>query len=127
MAAVLPTGPISGSHVGMDPPGHAEIERGASLAIQGMGDSPVGAAITEVRWEVVESSGVRTEPEGPEITVEIPDDASYVRVELTVLDDRGRAGITHVVFETCSGSGEACGYQGSGCCNGCDDAADLCL
>mgnify|MGYP004163891229 CR=1 FL=1 len=46
-----------------------------------------------------------------------PAAAAVVRVELTVLDDRGRAGITHVVFETCSGTGEACGYQGSGCCN----------
>jgi hypothetical protein len=60
------------------------------------------------------------------VAVTIPEGGSFTRAELTVTDAKMRAGLLYVVFEACSGTGGQCGYQGSGCCNGCDDASNLC-
>jgi len=32
----------------------------------------------------------------------------------------------YVIFNGCSGVGEQCGYQGSGCCTSCDTATNVC-
>ena len=76
----------------------------------------------------MDESGTQTPSTGETVDVTIAPGGSFSRAELTVTDAKMRGGVLYVIFEACSGAGEECGYQGSGCCsNSCDDASNSCL
>jgi hypothetical protein len=98
------------------------VEEGSTITLTGSATSPTGVAITSLEWTV---DGEPVELESP--TIETTVDDYFRTVELTVIDERSRIAIVWVTFEACTGAGGTCGYQGSGCCNGCDNATNTCM
>jgi hypothetical protein len=115
-------GSVSGQGAQMNVP----LERGKLVTLTASATSPANASISSFAWSLVNESGSQTPSTGESVDVTIPPGGSFTRAELTVTDAKMRAGLLYVIFEACSGAGEQCGYQGSGCCNGCDDASNLC-
>ena len=103
-----------------------QLEAGKSVSVTAIATSPLEIPLEPFAWTVVRSSGERAESEGDAVEFTLLD-GSYVRVELVVRDTEFNSVSVHVVFESCRGAGTQCGYQGSGCCNGCDRDADVCL
>jgi hypothetical protein len=103
------------------------LELGKSVTIQAQASSPIGAEIRDFTWTIVSSSGARTMLENTTIDLTLEMDLSYKRAELTVVDADGRGGDLAISFKGCFGPGTTCGYQGSGCCNECNDERTHCL
>lgn len=103
-----------------------EVEEGRTLAIHGSAESPNGTALSRPGWKTTLGSGERAEFDAQSIEVVVPRD-SYVRAEFSVSDVNHRSANLTVIFESCNGAGDTCGYQGSGCCNGCDLETNICL
>lgn len=102
-----------------------KLEKGKQVTLTASATSPADIAITRYSWTIVTDSGQREPMEAQ--TVDVVLDGSYARAELVVGDADGRTGYLQVTFEGCGGSGAQCGYQGSGCCNGCDADKKFCL
>ncbi|PRQ03286.1 hypothetical protein ENSA5_17230 [Enhygromyxa salina] len=124
--AVSWTGDASGELSGRDQSLTVVVEDGSTITLNGSGSSPRGAPIVGLSWTTVSSAADYMDFEGPTIETTVPA-GSYRRVELRVADDEARSGMLTVIFDSCHGPGTTCGYQGSGCCNSCDDATDTCL
>jgi hypothetical protein len=78
-------------------------------------------------WTTVSEAGDYETHEGTSVNVVVPEGAGgYRRVELMASDAEHRSAMITVIFESCLGPGAMCGFQGSGCCDGCDDATDTC-
>lgn len=116
------SGPVSGELSGHEQMTTVTVEEGSTITLTGSAMSPTGVAITSLEWTV---DGEPVETESP--TIEATVDDYFTNVELTVIDERSRIAILWVTFEACVGAGGTCGYQGSGCCNGCDDATNTCM
>jgi hypothetical protein len=102
------------------------LERGKGVTLTASATSPSDASIASFAWTIVNESGLRTPSNGETVDVTIEPSGSFSRAELTVTDAKMRAGLLYVIFQGCSGAGDECGFQGSGCCNGCNDANNLC-
>ena len=120
------SGALEGSLTGQGAEQTVALERGKLVTLTGSATSPANAKITSFSWNVVSESGIQVPVTGETVDVTIDPAGTYRRAELTVTDAKMRAGLLYVIFDGCSGAGEECGYQGSGCCNGCDDASNLC-
>jgi hypothetical protein len=104
-----------------------DMEAGSTVRLEASASSPTDVPIKSFSWQRVTSRGDYETIPGPTLDLTLDTEASYVRAELTVLDDLTRASLLTVVFNACIGQGQACGYDGSGCCNGCDRSTELCL
>jgi hypothetical protein len=102
------------------------LEQGKTVSLTASAVSPVEAALSSFAWTIVDSSGERVMSDGMQVDVTL-DSSSFKRAELQVLDADTRAAQISVVYETCLGTGGACGYQGSGCCSACDADRKFCL
>lgn len=117
-------GTVTGKSAEMKVP----LERGKLVTVTASATSPTGSKISSFAWNLVDETGVPTPSTGETVDVTIAPGGSFRRAELTVTDAKMRGGVLYVIFEACSGAGEECGYQGSGCCsNSCDDASNACL
>jgi hypothetical protein len=103
------------------------LEHGKPVILTASAESPQGTKLKPFAWTVVNDSGERAESTGESVDLTIDPGGSFRRAELTVSDEKSRSSILYVIFNACSGTGEECGYQGSGCCTSCDDATNLCL
>ncbi|HMI91996.1 MAG TPA: hypothetical protein VK509_11560 [Polyangiales bacterium] len=127
IATVSWSGGAEGTTSGRSGMATSMLERGASVALSASATSPIDAPIRSYSWTIVESSGMRAPMEGNRIELSLPLESSFMRAELQVLDDVSRSATISVSFDGCSGTGQACGYQGSGCCRSCADATNTCL
>ena len=126
--AIVWSGPISGEVRGRGEVAEIEVEGGSVIHLRGEVSSPVGAEIVRRNWETVSGAGDYEDFEDvEELEVVVPMSSGYRRAEFRVGDSEHRGGMVTVIFWACRGAGEACGYQGSGCCAGCDDATDTCM
>ncbi len=88
--------------------------------------SPLGRSIKPFDWVLVDDSGMQAESTGSSVDLTIEPGGTFRRAELFVHDEKMRSASLTVIFEACGAQGEACNYQGSGCCSSCDDATNLC-
>jgi hypothetical protein len=123
-ATVTWSGPVTGTFSGRYQTTMVEVEYDQPITITGSGDSPLGQEVT-LSWMV--SAREQTMPEGDSVTVMVESGYNSARVELMVRDEESRNAMATVIFNGCSGAGDACGYEGSGCCNGCDRDANTCM
>jgi hypothetical protein len=121
------SGAAEGTLSGKDGSMTVNIEHAKTVSLVASATSPVDSAIKSFDWTLVNGdSGERLMSSGENVDLMIDPGGSYRRAELTVTDAKLRASTMSVVFQSCSGAGEECGYQGSGCCNSCDSATNLC-
>ena len=120
------SGGAEGSVTGKSAEMKVPLEHGKVVSLTGSATSPADTKIESYSWTVVSDSGERTPTSGASVDVTIEPGSSFRRAELSVTDAKMRGGVLYVIFEACSGAGEQCGYQGSGCCTSCDDASNLC-
>jgi hypothetical protein len=102
-----------------------QLEVGKTVKLHASASSPSGREIKSFTWMVV--GGVTETVEGTEVEVTLDPTESWRRADLYVTDDQARGAMISVAFNACLGQGETCGYQGSGCCAGCDQDANVCL
>lgn len=103
-----------------------QLEAGKTVAVTASATSPWDIPLEPFAWTIARSTGERVESTGPGVEFTLEDE-SYVRVELIARDTEFNSASLHVVFESCLGQGTQCGYEGSGCCNGCNRDANVCL
>jgi hypothetical protein len=103
-----------------------ETEQEKSVTLRASATSPADASIASYAWTLVSGAGVYEMHSGPELSFSV-EAGSFRRAELTVTDDQHRASMLTVIFSACAGTGAQCGFQGSGCCHGCDQNGQLCL
>jgi hypothetical protein len=120
------SGAVEGSVTGKSAEMKVPLEHGKVVSLKGSATSPTDTKIDSYSWTVVNDSGERTPTTGDSVDVTIDPGSSFRRAELTVTDAKMRGGVLYVIFEACGGAGEECGYEGSGCCGGCDTASNLC-
>jgi hypothetical protein len=121
------SGAAEGTLSGKDASTTVNIERAKTVSLVASAKSPVDSAIKSFDWTLVNGdSGERIMSSGDSVDLMIDPGGSYRRAELTVTDTKLRASTMYVVFQSCGSLGEQCGYQGSGCCNSCDSATNLC-
>jgi hypothetical protein len=126
-ATVRWSGGAQGTTSGRSGMATAMLERGGSVRLSASATSPIDAEIVSFAWTIVDAGGTRAPMEGTDIELSLPLESSFMRAELLVQDDASRGATIDLSFEGCSGSGQPCGYQGSGCCKSCDDATKICL
>jgi hypothetical protein len=95
------------------------------VSLMGSGTSPLDQEIT-LEWTITSARG-STMTTGASAEIVVTTGYNSERAELHAVDEEGRSGIFTVIFAGCFSAGTACGYEGSGCCNGCDRDADTCL
>lgn len=119
------TGAVEGTLEGLS---HrdVQVEAGQRVTLTASATSPIDAEIASYQWTIVRGSGEREQIEDTRVEV-IAEQGSYVRAELIVSDDEIHSALVSVTFSACNGEGAQCGYEGSGCCAGCDDASNTCL
>lgn len=103
------------------------VERGSSLTLSATATSPIDAKIASYAWTVRYARGAETQHDTPSIDVTVDETQGVVRVALLVLDVESNSDQLDLQLDTCSGTGETCGYQGSGYRVDCDDATNSCL
>jgi hypothetical protein len=105
---------------------HSEmVEYDKPIALMASGSSPLGKEL-RFEWTINDSRMDRMSSATSEQIV-VESGQNSARAELHAIDDEGRSGIVTVIFQGCTGAGQACGYEGSGCCNGCDRDANTCM
>jgi hypothetical protein len=119
------SGAVSGQLEGREQMREVDVEAGRPVTLEASASSPVGAAITSYQWMLV-SNSERSELSGTRAEVSA-EAGSFLRAELMVGDDESHYSPISVTFRACSGTGTACGYQGSGCCRSCESASNTCL
>jgi hypothetical protein len=120
------TGAADGTLSGHNQTTELQVEAGRPVVLTASATSPIAAEITSYQWTVTAGSGERVDMEGTRVELSA-EPGSYRRAELSVVDAEVHAALITVTLTACSGAGEACGYQGSGCCSGCDSATHTCL
>jgi len=120
------SGAASGMLSGKDAIQMVPLERGKSVSLEATASSATNAAISSFAWNLVDESGQPMASTGDSVELSIAPEGSFHRAELTVTDAKKRSSMLQVIFEGCSGTGEPCGYEGSGCCSDCDRATNVC-
>lgn len=122
------SGAVEGELTGRDQMTTVVVEEGSTIAVSGSAESAVGAPIVTLAWTTVSSAGDFMYFDGASIETMIPMGAGdYRRVEFDATDEQGRTGHISVIFEACTGAGGVCGWEGSGCCDGCETASNTCM
>lgn len=123
------SGAVSGELSGRDQMTTVIVEEGSTITLTGSASSPIGSAIASLTWmTTLPSTGEYMTFEQPTIEITLPEGAgNYLRAELDVIDDHSRNAHISVTFESCAGPGQMCGWQGNGCCNGCDTGSNTCM
>lgn len=103
-----------------------QLAAGSTIHVTASATSPWDVPLEPFAWTIARSTGERVDSSGADVGFTLQDE-SYVRVELTVRDTEFNSANLNVVFESCRAAGTQCGYEGSGCCNGCDRDANVCL
>lgn len=124
-ATVSWSGPVTGTFTGRYQTTMVNVEYDQPITVVGSGESPLGRSVT-MSW-MVHSARELTTPVGDSVTVMVEAGFNSARVELLVNDGDGRSSMATVIFGGCTGVGDACGYEGGGCCNGCDRDSNTCL
>jgi hypothetical protein len=128
-AAPSPTitwsGPVSGTVSGNAQQQAVQVEYDVPITVAGSASSPIGQGVM-LQWMVI-NGHAQTMSAGDGVEVTVESGLNYTRVELQAIDEDGRSGLATVIFEGCFGAGDSCGYEGSGCCNGCNRDANTCL
>ena len=119
------SGPVSGTVSGNAQEQRVQVEYDVPITVTGSGSSPIGQETT-LQW-MITSSHMQTMSDVDSVEVTVESGFNYTRVELQAIDEDGRSGIATAIFEGCFGAGDTCGYEGSGCCNGCDRDANTCM
>jgi hypothetical protein len=119
------SGAVSGEAAGKGASAEVQLEFGKTVKLVATATSPSGRAVESFTWMYV--GGVSETIEGPELEVTLLETDSWRRADLYVADDQARSSMLSVVFTGCLGQGATCGYDGSGCCGGCDRTANTCL
>jgi hypothetical protein len=103
------------------------LPNGSSLTLSAEATSPLGLALEPFVWTIVDgSSGARDEFNGPSVELSVEGIGSYRRAELTVSDVEAHSSSASVVLQSCRAAGTACGYDGLGCCDGCNRSENVC-
>jgi hypothetical protein len=125
--AIRWSGPVYGDLEGSGQSTTVTVAGGTVLVLEGSATSPTGAEITTLQWTTVSQAGDYATWYDERIEITVPEGpGSYRRAELTAVDDQLRSGVTTVIFEACIATGGVCGFEGSGCCSGCDSTTNLC-
>jgi hypothetical protein len=103
-----------------------ELEVGSTVTLRASASSPTDAAITRYSWTWT-TNRASGEQEGTELDLTLDAEAGFLRAQLLVTDERSRSSLVDVRFSSCLGAGATCGYEGSGCCKGCDRTANACM
>lgn len=127
VATIHWSGGAEGTTSGRSGMAKATLERGASVMLSASATSPIDEPIRSYTWTLVDGSGTRVQMEGQTIEMSLPLESSFMRAELQVQDAQARTAALSVSFDGCSGTGQTCGYMGSGCCRDCSDATNTCL
>jgi hypothetical protein len=120
------SGAAEGALTGKGAETTVEIEREKAVALSASASSPSGSKIESFSWNLVDDSGIPTMSSGAMVDLTIDAEHTFRRAELTVSDAKMSASLLYVIFQACSGNGEPCGFEGSGCCKACDTATNLC-
>lgn len=121
------SGGAEGSGGGRNQMTRVALERGQSVQLRASAESPLGLQVQTFEWQLM-FGGRRTEMfSEPDVSFTLDEMISDVRAELAVRDPDYRTGLYTIIFEGCTGAGGVCGYEGSGCCNGCDKPNKTCL
>jgi hypothetical protein len=103
------------------------LANGSSITLSAEATSPLGLALDPFAWTIVDgSSGARSEVSGPSVELSVEDIGSYRRAELRVSDTEGHDATASVMLQSCRAAGTQCGYDGMGCCNGCNRSENTC-
>jgi hypothetical protein len=121
------TGAANGMLTGRDQTTNVTLEIGKSVTLTAEATSPLGMSIDDFVWTASDWNGATTQVKGHTTTFMLEEQQSSGRVDLQVMDPDSRTGVISVQFQGCSGTGEMCGWQGSGCCAGCDEKKEFCL
>jgi len=119
------SGPVSGTSSGNAQMISAQVEYDVPITLMGSGSSPLGQELT-LEW-TINASQMETKSIGGSAQIVVESGLNTARAELHAIDADGRSGIATVIFEGCFSPGDPCGYEGSGCCNGCDREANTCM
>src|SRR5690606_3665629 len=85
------SGDVSGELTGRDQMTTVAVPGGAAITLTGSAESPVGDAITSLAWTTVSASGDYMYFDDATVETTVPLQAGdYRRVELDVIDDKGR-------------------------------------
>jgi hypothetical protein len=121
------SGGVDGTMTGREKTMQVALETEREVMLHADAESPAGVAITSLKWTLTSNGGMQTQVEGANATFMLTDMEQGGRADLTVTDADTRSSFISVVFNGCQGTGKACGFQGSGCCNGCDARKEFCL
>jgi hypothetical protein len=103
------------------------LEEGRPITLTASASSPLGLPLRDFEWALVTGSPPeRLEAVGSSVELEV-EPGSYARAELTARDEEGHTARLDLIFEACHGRGTTCGYEGSGCCDGCNRDTNACL
>lgn len=119
------SGPVTGTVSGNSQSQSVQVEYDRPIVLKASGSSPLDEDLV-FEW-TINDSRMETKHVGLTADIVVQSGLNSARAELHAIDDDGRSGIATVIFEGCSGTGDTCGYEGSGCCNGCDRGANTCL
>lgn len=119
------SGPATGMGGGNGQTHNVEVPYDVPVSLMGSGTSPLDQEI-RLEWTITSSQG-STMATGETAEIMVTTGHNFERAELHAIDEEGRSGIFTVIFEGCTSAGGTCGYEGSGCCNGCDRDANTCL
>jgi hypothetical protein len=125
--AVHWSGGAEGKLEGRDKTTLVTLEVGKAVELEAEASSPLGMSISDFKWTITDQSGQAMLVEGHRATFVFGPEQMAGRADLVVSDPDSRTGNISVEFQGCLGVGQACGYEGSGCCNGCDDQKAFCL
>jgi len=121
------SGAVTGELSGREKDVQVKVEYGRSVMLDAEASSPVESSIVAYEWTLTSGSQPELKVEGRSATFMLEEIDQYGRAALHVRDSDDRSGAISVGFTGCQGTGKACGYQGSGCCTGCDAAGKSCL
>jgi hypothetical protein len=118
------SGALSGKVEGKNAMQTLQLEVGQKVKLRATASSPTNREITSYSWMYL-GGGFET-IQGPELEFALRPEDAWQQVNLYVGDDHAKSALITFYFEACLGQGETCGYDGSGCCHGCDQQANLC-
>jgi len=119
------SGPVTGMGSGNGQTHNVTVPYDMPVSLIGSGSSPIDQTI-RLEWTITSPTGT-TMSMGESAELVVTTGQNTERAELHAIDEDGRSGIFTVIFEGCSSAGAQCGYEGSGCCNGCDRTNNTCM
>lgn len=119
------SGPATGMTSGNGQTGSALVPYDTPIQLMGSGSSPLDQELT-LEW-TINASRAEMMSTGDSAEIIVESGLNSARAELHAIDADGRSGIVTVIFDGCWSARDPCGYEGSGCCNGCDRDNDVCM